>query len=78
LDDALAHPEVQRLGGNVGAVGPDDRPQLLVELDSGEVGRILERGKDAVPRLGAEIQLALGSVLEAQQEPVPPPGARQR
>ena len=38
----LGHQPVQGLGSYVGAVRPNDRSQLLVELNSAEVGRVSE------------------------------------
>jgi hypothetical protein len=69
---AFGDPAVQRLRSDVGPVGPNDGAQLPVELDAGEVNGIGEGRKDAAPRFGAEVQLALRTVLEAQAKPMSP------
>lgn len=42
-------PGVEGLGRDVGAVRPDEGPELLVQGDEVEVGRVLERLEDTTP-----------------------------
>jgi len=63
-------PRVKRLRRYVGAVGPNDRPQLLVEPDLPEVVGIRKRLEDTAPAPARKIDVALGAVLEAQAQAV--------
>jgi hypothetical protein len=57
-------PEMKCFGGDVGAVGPADRAELMVEFDSSEAHRILQRLEDATPVPVRRIDFPADAVVE--------------
>src|SRR5882672_5201449 len=63
---------MQRLRGDIGPVGPDDRAELSIKRDAGKVCGVLERGKDPAPRIARETQFALNTIVKLQMQAVRP------
>ncbi len=61
-------PEVQRFGRDIGTIGPADRPELRVELNSTEVHRIAKRLKDATPIPVRGVKLTADAVIERKPQ----------
>ena len=61
---------MQRLRGDVGAVGPPDRPELAIKLDTSEVGRIAQRLKHTAPVPRRCVDLAADTVIERKAKPM--------
>jgi hypothetical protein len=55
-------------GARSNPFGPDDRPQLRVDADLAEDGRVAERLADRTPQIGGEVDDSFGAVIEDQAE----------
>ena len=49
-------------------VGPDDRPQLRVDADLAEDGRVAERLAHRTPQIGGEVDDSFAAVIEDQTD----------
>ena len=67
---AANDPVVKGLRRQVGAIRPDDRSQLLVELHLCEELGVLQWLEHSMPRPIRHVQLTLGPILKAQAQPV--------
>ena len=63
-------PKMQRFRRDVGAAGPADRPELIVEFDSSEVRRVAQRLEYATPVPVRRVQLATHTVVERKAKAV--------
>ncbi len=59
---------IQRLGRQVDAARPDDRPGLKIDRDVSEVSRVVQRGEDARPPFTGEVDIPSSAVAEQQAE----------
>src|SRR5688572_5894450 len=58
---------VEGVGGEVGAVGPDDGAGVRVDADGGEGGRVVaDGGEDGTVEVRAEVDRFVGAVGESE------------
>ena len=69
------HVVVQELGREIGAVGPDERTALGVDVESAEDFDVAEGLKDFAVEFRTEVYLAGGAVAEAEPHGVATPVA---
>ncbi len=71
MDPALRGQFVQRLGGDIGAVGPDDCVAVTIQAYLGEERRVMERLEhSAVVEQVGEVNVAGNPILEAKMDGV--------
>src|SRR5579859_6572982 len=59
---------VKGFGREIRAVGPDDRRGIWIELDLGEVFRVVERFEDTSPFQPGKVDVSCGAIIEEQPE----------
>lgn len=62
---------VEHIGIEVEPVGPDDGPQFGIDADAAEVLRVAQRFAHRAPEHVAEVDDALGPIIESKTEGVP-------